>query len=89
MGGELRALAILAAMYLALIAGSLALLVAQSQPRGIEPTPVDWPEISDRPLLTPEQAAQARETGTAAFWCAGRHYTVAGIPAEYLERTGI
>lgn len=78
-----RSVVIVCALYLVLIAGSAALLVAQSQPRGIAPAPVDWPKIGDRPLLTPEQAAQARETGTAAFSCAGKSYIVAGLPAEY------
>lgn len=79
-----RGLATIAAMCLALIVGASVLLIAQSQPAGYAPHPAEWPEISDRPLLTAEQAAEARETGGTAFWCAGKHYIVAGMPAEYL-----
>lgn len=87
MGSELRNLAIMAAMYLALIVGASVLLVVQSQPTGYDPAPAEWPDISDRPLLTAEQMAEARETGTAAFDCAGKHWVVEGIPDEYIERT--
>lgn len=76
----------MAALCLALIFG-VALLVARSQPAGYEPAPAEWPEIGDRPLLTAEQAAEARETGAAAFVCAGEHWIVEGIPDEYIERT--
>lgn len=79
----------MAAMYLALIFGATALLVAQSQPAGYAPQPAEWPDISDRPLLTAEQAAEARETGSAAFWCAGKHYIVAGMPVEYTREDRI
>lgn len=74
----------MAALYLALIFGVAALLAAQSQPSGYDPQPAEWPDISDRPLLTAEQAAEARETGTVAFEAAGKSYIVAGMPAEYL-----
>lgn len=80
-------LAIMAALCLALVVGATALLVAQSQPAGYEPAPAEWPDISDRPLLTAEQAAEARETGAAAFDAAGEHWIVEGIPDEYIERT--
>ena len=79
-----RDLATVAALYLALIAGGIACLVAQSQPTGYAGGGAEWPEISDRPLLTAEQIAQARETGSVAFECAGRHYVASGIPTEYL-----
>lgn len=84
-----RDLAVLGAMYLALIAGASALLVAQSQPVGHDPAPAEWPDISDRPLLTTEQAAEARATGTAAFEAADKHYIVAGMPAEYTREDRI
>lgn len=75
----------LAALYIALIVGASALLVLQSQPAGYEPQPAEWPDISDRPLLSAEQMAEVRETGTAAFECAGKSYIVAGMPAEYMR----
>ena len=82
-----RNLVIMAALYLALIVGASVLLALQSQPAGYAPHPADWPDISDRPLLTAEQAAEARETGAAAFDAAGEHWIVEGIPDEYIERT--
>lgn len=82
-----RDVAVVAALYLALIVGASVLLVVQSQPAGYEPQPAEWPEIGDRPLLTAEQAAEARATGSVAFWCAGKSYVVAGMPVEYIERT--
>ena len=85
MGSELRNLAIMAAMYLALIVGAFALLVLQSQPPGYAPQPAEWPDISDRPLLTAEQMAEAREGGAVAFDAAGEHWVVEGIPDEYIR----
>lgn len=86
MGSELRNLAIMSAMYLALIVEASVLLVVQSQPPGYAPQPAEWPDISDRPLLTAEQAVEAHETGAAAFDAAGKHWIVEGIPDEYIER---
>ena len=76
-------LAIVGALYLTLIVGGLVCLVAQSQPTGYAGGGAEWPEISDRPLLTAEQIAAAKDGGTVAFSCAGKSYVVAGIPAEY------
>ncbi len=77
-----RDLATVAALCMVLIAGGC--LVAQTQPTGYETGMLaeTW-AVDDRPLLTAEQAVQARDGGTVAFECAGKSYVVAGMPAEY------
>lgn len=81
-----RDIATVAALYLALIAGGCICLAVQSQPTGYE-TGVQaeaW-TVNDRPLLSAEQIAQARDGGAVAFYCAGKHYIAEGIPGEYLR----
>lgn len=83
MSSRYRDLVVLGAMYLALIVGASVLLVAQSQPAGYKSAPAEWPDISDRPLLSAEQMAEARAVGAVGFECAGKRYVVAGMPDEY------
>lgn len=74
-------LATVAAFCMVLIAGCC--FVAQSQPTGYATGGAEAWTVDDRPLLTAEQMAQARDGGAVAFDCAGKSYVVAGIPAEY------
>lgn len=77
--------AVVLALAVAILGAAFVLVVLASQPTSINKAD-PWPRtsITDIPLLTDEQRTAAAKGETVAFYAAGKHYVVAGMPQEYI-----
>ena len=71
-------------LIVALAALSIAAFVLIASPRVIHTQEDPLLAVNDRPLLTAEQQAEARETGRTAFVRDGELVVLETVPQEYL-----